>query len=228
MRHISAGAHADHARIGRIRGPMQRARPVARVKTGPARSREKERAWAHVPWWHSAIFVVAVVVMAVAVNSGLNSRPSRTAATDGITFRITDAGSGLPLSGATVSIGGQSLTSGVDGTVKVPVAPVEQDVTVQYPGYQTMYGRASANSPSSLDVALLIAPTATATEIPPTPVPPTPTPVALAAGERFRGTVADRDGNPIAGAVVLLGAKYVLTDEGLSQRHRGQLSRGCR
>jgi hypothetical protein len=151
--------------------------------------------------------------MAVAVNSGLNSRLSRTAATDGITFRITDAGSGLPLSGATVSIGGQSLTSGVDGTVKVPVAPVEQDVTVQYPGYQTMYGRASANSPSSLDVALLIAPTATATEIPPTPVPPTPTPVALAAGERFRGTVADRDGNPIAGAVVLLGAKYVLTDE---------------
>ena len=138
------GSHTDRS------GPMQRARPVARVKTGPARSREKERAWAHVPWWHSAIFVVAVVVMAVAVNSGLNSRPSRTAATDGITFRITDAGSGLPLSGATVSIGGQSLTSGVDGTVKVPVAPVEQDVTVQYPGYQTMYGRASANSPSSL------------------------------------------------------------------------------
>jgi hypothetical protein len=190
---------------------MQRTQSTLRVKPALARSRHA-RAFAHVPWWHSLAFVAAVVVIMLVVMSGGGSGRGGDVARS-ITFRVTDEATGAPLAGALVSVGGQSLTSGADGTVDLPVAPVDQDVTVQMAGYQTMYGRAGSQSPKSLQVALVVAPTPTATEIPPTPAPPTPTPEPVLEGERVRGTVRDADGNPIAGAVVLLDSRYVETDE---------------
>jgi hypothetical protein len=192
---------------------MQQIRSTARVNRPPARVRRSHgRAFGHVPWWHSLVFVAAVVVIMLVVMSGTGT-DSRGVISTSVTFRVTDATSGAPLPGALVSVGGQSLSSSADGSVELPVAPVEQDVTVQMAGYQTMYGRASSQSPSNLEIALLPAPTPTATEIPPTPVPPTPTPEPVLEGERVRGTVSDGDGNPIAGALVRLGARLIETDE---------------
>jgi hypothetical protein len=164
-----------------------------------------------VPWWHSLLFVAAVLFIALTVvvhpRSGASNPGAKT-----ITYSVRDAVSGAPLQGATVTVGGQSLSTGVDGTVKMPVAPVEQDVIVQMMGYQTIYGTASSTTPKQQNVAMTLAPTPTATEVPPTPVPPTPTTVPLEKGDTFSGSVVDSDGLSIKGAVVLLGSKWVETD----------------
>lgn len=163
------------------------------------------------PWWHSLLFVAAVLFIALTVvvhpRSGASNPSTKT-----ITYSVRDAGSGAPLQGATVTVGGQSLTTGPDGTVKMPVAPVEQDVIIQMIGYQTIYSSASSTTPKQQSVAMTMAPTPTATDVPPTPVPPTPTTVPLEKGDTFSGTVVDADGLSIAGAVVLLGSKWVETD----------------
>ena len=132
-----------------------------------------------------------------------------------ISYRVTDGATGQPLPGASVSVGGQALTSGVDGIVQIPVAPMDQELIVQHAGYQTVRGLASSSSPGNQDIALQPAPTPTATSEPPTPTPepPTPTPELLAEGETFAGTVTDADGEPIAGAVVRIRSKYVEADE---------------
>lgn len=189
---------------------MLRFRPTKRA---PApRARPHSRAWADVPWWHSLIFIAAVLFIALALiiypRSG-SSTPTNRA----VTYYIHDATTGAPLEGVSVSVGGQTLQSDAEGIARMPVAEVEQDVIIQMPGYVTIYSAASSTSPREQSVALAIAPTPTATDIPPTPVPPTPTTVPLDSGDTFAGTVSDADGQPIAGAVVLLGAKYVETDD---------------
>jgi hypothetical protein len=199
---------------------MLRLRPTKRAPSHRARSRPQ--AWANVPWWHSLVFVAAVLIIAFAViirpRSGSSTQPNST-----ITYHVHDSATGAPLNGVTVSVGGQTLTSDANGLVKLPVAQVEQDVIIQMPGYVTIYSSASSNSPKEQSVSLAIAPTPTATEIPPTPIPPTPTSVPLAEGDTFAGTVVDADDIPIAGAVVLLGSKFVETnaDGEFSIEYRG-------
>jgi hypothetical protein len=164
-----------------------------------------------VPWWHSIIFVAAVLFVALAVLVGPRSGSS-TQGTRNVTYTVRDAASGQPLQGATISVGGQALLTDAEGKVTLPVAQVEQDVIVQMVGYQTIYSSASSASPKQQDVAMTLAPTPTATDVPPTPVPPTPTTVPIAKGDPFTGTVVDADGDPIDAAVVLLGSKWILTD----------------
>ena len=174
------------------------------------------------PWWHSVVFIAAVLFIALTAILGPGSGSS-TRGTKDVTYHVRDSASGAPLAGAAVSVGGQTLTSGADGSVTLPVATVEQDVVIQMTGYETIYSRASSLSPKEQSVAMTLAPTPTPTEVPPTPVPPTPTPVPLEEGDSFAGTVVDGDGNPIAGAVVLLGSRWVETsDEGeFSIKYRG-------
>ena len=158
--------------------------------------------------------MAAVLLVAMTLLIGPGSRSAEPKSTT-ISFRVTDAITGEPLPGASVSVGGQTLTSGVDGIVEIPVAPMEQELVVHHAGYDTVRGVAGSSSPKNQDIALQPAPSPTPTEAPPTPtpVPPTPTPVPLAAGERFRGAVIDGDGDPIVGAMVRIRSKFVQTDE---------------
>ena len=191
---------------------MQRVRPTAR----PSRPRERHarRHGPDIPWWHSLIFVVAVLLLATTVLVRIGSRSDEAGAAM-VSYRVVDATTGQPLPGASVSVGGQTLTSGVDGVVEVPVAPMEQELIVQHGGYETVYGLASSSSPGEQEIALQIAPSPTATSEPPTPTPepPTATPVLMAEGDTFRGTVSDADGDPLSGAVVRIRSKYDLTDD---------------
>lgn len=176
----------------------------------------RRRAAPQVSWWHSLIFVTAVILLAVTVvvdpggSSGSNKN---------ITYRVVDAASGAPLQGVSVTVGGQTLLTGVDGEVKMPVADVDQDLMIRMQGYDPVTGSAGPNSPGRQQIALNIAPTATATVVEPTATTEptaTNTPLPLAEGDDFRGSVVDVDGNPIAGAMVRIGKRWVLAnDEGV-------------
>ena len=123
---------------------MLRFRPTKRAPAPRARSRS--RAWADVPWWHSLLFVAAVLIIALAVvvrpQSGSSTEPNTT-----VTYHVRDTATGAPLEGVTVSVGGQTLISDSEGTVKMPVAQIEQDVIIRMDGYVTIYSSASSESP---------------------------------------------------------------------------------
>ncbi len=163
------------------------------------RSRRGRR-WAAVSWWWSSLFIASVILLltTMIVQPGSSGAPD-TPSSKSITFTVTDSVTGAPVAGASVSVGGQALLSDAAGVVKVPVAPVDQDVVVSRDGYSSVYGRASVDSADHQVVALAPAPTAT-----PTPQPP-------AAGAAFAGVVQGEDGQPIDDALVRIGTSWVET-----------------
>jgi hypothetical protein len=166
-----------------------------------------------VTWWHSLIFVTAVILLAVTlvVDPGASSQSGKE-----ITYRIVDAASGAPLEGVSVTVGGQTLLTGANGEVRMPVANVDQDLMVRLNGYDPVTGSAGPDSPPRQQIGLALAPTPTATvEVPTATAEPTATntPQALAEGQPFTGDIVDVDGNPIAGAMVRIGRKWVLADD---------------
>ena len=166
-----------------------------------------------VTWWHSLIFVTAVVLLAVTVI--VDPRGSSRSGKE-ITYRVVDSGSGAPLANVSVTVGGQTLVTGPDGEVKMPVADVDQDLQVRLNGYDAVSGSAGPDSPPRQQIELALAPTATPTvELPTATAEPTATntPQPLAAGEQFTGNVIDADGNPIAGAMIRIGRTWVLANE---------------
>jgi len=179
-------------------------------------SRTRPQPHTHVTWWHSLVFVCAVVLVAVTVIVDPRSN-GQVPAAHSITYRIVDANSGLPLDGASVTVGGQSLLSGSDGLVTMPIANVAQDLTIRLNGYAPVTGSAGPDSPHNQQIPLSIAPpTATATEVPPTATAQptvTNTPQDVDEGDSFAGAVVDAGGNAIVGAMVRIGGEYTLTDD---------------
>jgi hypothetical protein len=175
--------------------------------------RQRRRSRPSVPWWHSIIFVLAIVLVGGTVvrtaTQGGGPDPTPTPST--MRFWVTDSATGSPIEGATVSIGGQALLTDSTGAVSLPVGPTEQEMIVQQVGYEPVYGTASSNSPLEQRIALVAQAEPTATEAPPTEVPPTEEP--LEKGEDFAGVVLDREGEPIEGAVVRIGKDWVETNE---------------
>jgi hypothetical protein len=164
-------------------------------------------------WWHSLIFVSAVILLAVTIL--IRPQASRGPSQE-ITYRVVDASSGSPLEGVSVTVGGQTLLTGANGEVRMPVAGVDQDLMVRLNGYDPIGGTAGPNSPPRQQIALALAPTATPTVVDPTATTAptaTNTPMALAAGEPFAGTVVDADGVAIPGAMIRIGHKWILTND---------------
>ncbi len=151
--------------------------------------------------------MVGTVVFRSVSGGGSTAPPTPSA----IEFRITDAVSGSPLDGVTVSVGGQSLVTGPSGLVSLPVGPTAQELIIQRVGYETIYGSANSDSAAGQTFALVPIPASTETPVPPTAVPPTAVP--LAQGEDFKGLVRNRDGDPLVGAVVRIGTDWVETDD---------------
>ena len=166
-------------------------------------------------WWHSLIFVTAVILVVVTVIVDPRSRGS-SSSSGAITYRVVDAASGQALAGVSVTVGGQTLLTGENGEVRMPVANVDQDMVIRLTGFNPVMGTAGPNSPKRQQIGLSIAPTQTPTEVVPTAtIEPTATSTfaPLASGAPFTGTIVGADGETVYGAMVRIGRKWVLADD---------------
>ena len=192
-------------------------------------------------WWNSLVFLVAIVLIAGTLI--VEPRGNSASRTQAITYRVVSADNGKALEGVTVTLGGQSLLTDANGEVHMPVAEVDQDLVVRMNGFEPVNGVGGPKSPGRQQILLSNAtgdsanltqpvlpaatpiisdPNTTADAIATTAVPTatatreptkTATPAPLAPGEAFAGKIIDPDGNPINGAMIRVGERWVLTDQ---------------
>ncbi|MDF9745116.1 carboxypeptidase regulatory-like domain-containing protein [Natrinema salsiterrestre] len=122
----------------------------------------------------------------------LDALGSEEPATGTVEGTVTDA-DGDPISGATVTVGNETVTTAEDGTYAVDLEAGEYTLEISAEGYQD----------ASEEVAVEAGATTTA-DVTLEPVPTDGT---------LEGTVTDTDGEPIADATVTVGDQQTTTDE---------------
>lgn len=153
---------------------------------------------------------------------GIRGDDNGTASNDRvITFEVTSAENGQPLSGANVSFPGGSAPTDSNGTVALALSSEPVDIAISAPGFEPVFGTAGSGvsdrqrialnpaAPSSTSIEEGSAPTVVAETPPPTsesvstaPAEPTPTTVTTVAPTvASAATVAATGGDTISGTI---------------------------
>jgi hypothetical protein len=135
---------------------MQRARPVMRSRT-QIRVVRRRRRWQRVSWWYSLLLVLPLAIMLVDWAFGwspVEEKESSVKTIPAVTFRIADAASGQPISGAEVRAGMTTATSDDQGRAVLTLPDGGGTVTIRRDGYEPVYGYANGSIDREQSVAL--------------------------------------------------------------------------
>lgn len=203
---------------------MLRARPVTRTRS-PIRLTRRRRRWERVSWWYSGIFVLALLLLGWKLMFGAS-------ASNSFDVKVFDAATGKTIPGAMVRAGQNVGQTNADGVAKLEIPAANTIVTVELAGYSPMYGtyekglsasqsvsiRPLSAGPGGSSAAAQAAPTATSQPVQPTSganaapaAATTAAPAGAAATGAVSGTVTDKDGNLLKGAMVRAGRTVVHT-----------------
>jgi hypothetical protein len=133
-------------RFGRAAGRAQSGSPPLSHRTTPVKS---DRLWGRVSWPLSiSLFAVPVALALVTFTV------PRLWASPEVAIRVTDRYTGQQISGATLVIGGNSMTSDPDGMVTVELRTDSAPATIQAAGYEAISTTLSRGGSTEWQVAL--------------------------------------------------------------------------
>lgn len=199
---------------------------VTETNPAPPSETSSSQPLAWLSWWYSAIFVVAVI--------GLIGTLIYAQSTSAETLQLTviENGSGKPLAGAMVQVGGVTYQTNRDGRVELPADASHEPVHVTREGFDTWYTDAGMGSLGPKTVALSSNPSAQqasrstpgspASESSPTVTPASrsivdASPVATMTASppvqefTFEGMLTNSSGEAIQGARIVAAGKVEVT-----------------
>jgi len=206
---------------------------TARTPYGSYRLARRRRRWESVSWWLSSIFVIALIAWAFTWWFGIRGDDAPGIAGRTLTFQVTNAANGQPISDAQIAFPGGSATTDADGTVAIEFSKDPVDLEISAPGFEPVHGTAGADVDHQQSVSLQpAAPQSTTEQSMGAPVQVSPTPelppavatepaalptstssTAAQGGSTIAGVVTGADGQPIWDATILSGTSFVRTAE---------------